>query len=422
MPRRNAVIKQLRKHGVTCLTREEWGSARLWAYIARRKTHPMPKAPAKYHFLHITVTADTDTIPAGKLGAQKVESYGLSTPPMVSYQDMITNEGIYYQGQDYGTKGTHTINDKNVPGFPNDLNLEGYALAIMQNVDDPVTDRQVIVAAMVFAAREIAGWVRKGAPIYPHRKFAAKACPGDRAVARMDEIERLKNYYVEHGLPRDAERLSIIGWNIYIRNKKSVVRAALKEMIEEENPDIIFLFEATNMFGDLGGLGYEVAQLKPRPLKKGNRPAQGNIAVLTKRGHERKGVFKLVMEKFWRGPKHGLPQDPRVYRWILFQKERVTWKVGGWHGPFGKAARWETVRAIRKWFRRSLPGRPVIGVADANYNVGEVQDLIGDHVGAEVAGKGVEVVAFKNCRLVAKQELAKFNSDHNAMKYIFEAD
>jgi hypothetical protein len=123
----------------------------------------------------------------------------------VSYQDLVTNEGLYFQGQDYGTKGTHTVNDKAVPGYPRDLNLYGYACALLQNVGDEVTDTQVRLVAMVFAARELAGWVRRGAPVLPHRMFAAKSCPGDRAVARIDEIRRLKDTYVREGLPNLQE-------------------------------------------------------------------------------------------------------------------------------------------------------------------------------------------------------------------------
>lgn len=196
-----SIIPQLRAAGVECFTRDEWGS---WQesqgrYAARRSTHPMPGGPAHYHFLHITVTADTDTVAEGAAGARQVETYGLSTPPMVSYQDLVTNEGRYFQGQDYGTKGTHTVNDKAISGYPNDLNLYGYAAAIMQNVGDAVTDAQVVTLAKVYAARELAGLVRRGAPILPHRMFAWKSCPGDRAVARIDEIERLRDQYVRDG-------------------------------------------------------------------------------------------------------------------------------------------------------------------------------------------------------------------------------
>lgn len=202
------VGEMLREAGVTYLTRTDWGSPRQadGSYARRRSTHPMPPGPARYHFLHITVTGDTDTITEARAGARQVESYGLSTPPMVSYQDLVTNEGTVLQGQDYGTKGTHTVNDKNIAGFPNDLNLLGYATAILQNVADEVTDVQVERIAMIYAARELLGLVRRGAPVYPHRMFAWKECPGDKAVARLEEIIRLKNRYVTQGyLPGTKE-------------------------------------------------------------------------------------------------------------------------------------------------------------------------------------------------------------------------
>lgn len=199
MPDRTAVIKMLRAAGVECYNRDEWGTARESEYVKRRGSHPMPDGPADYHFLHITVTGDTDSVKEGKDGAKQIESYGLSTPKMVSYHGLTTNEAKYFQGQDYGTKGTHTINDKNVSGFPNDLNLRGYAIALMQNVGDEVTDLQVKLIAMIMAAEELTGWVKKGAAIYPHRKFANKSCPGDKAVARLEEIFHLKTDYVKEG-------------------------------------------------------------------------------------------------------------------------------------------------------------------------------------------------------------------------------
>jgi hypothetical protein len=162
----------------------------------------MPTGPADFHFLHITDTSDTDGILDGAAGARFVETLGFSTPPMVSYHDLVTNEGRYFEGQTYGVKGTHTVNKLNVPGFAFDLNLHGYATAIMQRVDDEVTDAQVRTIALIFAARELAGLVRRGAPIHPHRKFAPKACPGDKAVARLGEIKEQRDRFVREGLPR----------------------------------------------------------------------------------------------------------------------------------------------------------------------------------------------------------------------------
>lgn len=197
-----SVISLLRSAGVECYTRKDWGSyqEKRGAYSRRAKTHPMPSGPAPYHYLHITVTTDTDTVAQGAAGARQVEGYGYSTPPQVSYQDLVTNEGKYYEGQNYGVKGTHTVNDKKIAGYPKDLNLVGYATALMQNVGDAVTDAQVDTVAKIFAARELLGWVKAGAPIHPHRKFAWKSCPGDKAMLRLPEIHKLKEKYVREGL------------------------------------------------------------------------------------------------------------------------------------------------------------------------------------------------------------------------------
>lgn len=197
------LIPVLRAAGVECFTRAQWGSPRQadGSYARRRTTHPMPAGPADFHFLHITVTDDTDRFVDGARSARFIETLGFSTPPMVSYQDLVTNEGRYFEGQSYGVKGTHTVNDRNVPGFAHDLNLHGYATAIMQNVADEVSDAQVRTIALVFAARELGGLVRRGAPIFPHRKFAFKACPGDKAVARLQEIDQMRRRFVQHGLP-----------------------------------------------------------------------------------------------------------------------------------------------------------------------------------------------------------------------------
>jgi len=198
-PSKNAVIDMLRDLGFECYDRSQWGSnqERAGAYARRAHTHPMPNGPAKYHFLHISVTTDTDTVKEGAAGAQQIERYGYSIPPMVSYQDLVTNEAKYFQGQDYGTKGTHTMNDKNLAGFSENLNYDGYACALMQNVQDAVTDDQVVLVAWIFAVREYVGFVKVGAPVYPHRKFAYKSCPGDRAMDRLPDIEKLKNKLVQ---------------------------------------------------------------------------------------------------------------------------------------------------------------------------------------------------------------------------------
>lgn len=213
-----SVIARLKAAGFEAYTRAEWGTARPAAYARRLTTHPMPSGPARYHFLHITVTADTDTKLEGFAGMRKVESYGLSTPPMVSYQMVVTNEGRAFEGQSYDAKGTHTVNDKDVQGFPHDLNRYGHACAIMQNVGDEVTAAQARLVAAVFAAAELEGHVAKGAPIYPHRKFANKDCPGDKAVAWLPWIAAKKDHLVATGMRPANEGSGDVDWSSKVPN------------------------------------------------------------------------------------------------------------------------------------------------------------------------------------------------------------
>lgn len=208
-----SVLERLRDAGFEVHDRDDWASPqqKAGAYARRRTTHPMLVSVARYGFLHVTVTPDTDTIPEGAAGARKIETYGYSTPPMVSYQMLVTNEGRIFEGQNIGVKGTHTINDKNVPGYPRDLNGYGYAVALMQNVGDEVTDEQVRAVAACFAAMKIDGSMERDAPILPHRMFAPKSCPGDRAMARLPEIRTQTAKFVTDGLPRrlpDVTRVS----------------------------------------------------------------------------------------------------------------------------------------------------------------------------------------------------------------------
>lgn len=218
------VIDRLRDAGVEVHTRRDWNSPMeaAGAYRKRAFSHPMPPGPAQYHFLHITVTDDTDLPRDGMEAARKVETFGWSSPPMVSYHDLVTNEGRYFEGQSYGVKGTHTVNDKKLAGFPLDLNLFGYATALMQNVGHAVTDQQVDVVAMIAAARELEGLTVVGAPILPHRLFAEKSCPGDLAVARLPEIRELKQHYVRQGLHAQEEEMKAEDW------------AKMREIIREE--------------------------------------------------------------------------------------------------------------------------------------------------------------------------------------------
>lgn len=219
-------------------------------------------------------------------------------------------------------------------------------------------------------------------------------------------------------------RITLVSWNIYTHHSIADVHLQLGEVTHAHNPDVIVLYEASHMYGHLSGLGYKVSQLKPKANpqihKKGDVWSSGETAILTRIGLKRHGVFSMVMSKFWKGPHLGAPQDPRVYRWVRVEKDGVIWKIGGFHVPFGQSARSESVRAIRKWFRKTLSKRPVVALGDYNMGQKEVQSRIGSKVGAKTAGQGIDLVEYESCRLISASNLGKRGSDHPMMKYLLE--
>lgn len=192
-------IRLLRRSGTTYQTRRQWG-ARYRASLNR--FYP----PGEYLFLHISVTHKTGS---HATRMRVIERIGVErfTRTHFSYNDVVFEDGSIYQGQPRRRKGAHTINDKNVPGYPHDLNAHGHALVLPQMPDDPVTEAQIDSAARWAAAMVLSG--RSTADeILPHRMFAYKDCPSDPAVAALPEINRRFRRYVKRGL-RKPRRINM---------------------------------------------------------------------------------------------------------------------------------------------------------------------------------------------------------------------
>lgn len=218
--------------------------------------------------------------------------------------------------------------------------------------------------------------------------------------------------------------LDLVAWNVYIGNSVPEVRDALKILIKETNPDVIVLMEASRMFGHLGGLGYKIHHSRPRPRKPGNQPAQGNIAILVRDGIpiKKRGVMKMTT--FWLGPKHGWPQDPRIYRWVKIKFNGQIWKIGGAHTPFGEKARVESRGRLVRWFKNAtkfVPKRPTVLALDANMNLRDFREAIAQPGGALAAGDGIDLIGYKNAVLLLAKNLGRRVSDHPAMYYKLRA-
>lgn len=214
--------------------------------------------------------------------------------------------------------------------------------------------------------------------------------------------------------------LRVIAWNVYVGHAPGHVVAVLVNLVRDHRPDVIVLQEARRLHGRVHLAGYRIHQQQPRARRKGHQPGAGNIAILVRDGVKVSRLQIMWMRLAWRGPKRGLPQDPRAYLWLRVTKQRLTWKVGGFHFPFG-AARAESIKAVKDWFRKTFRGRPTVAVGDWNMSGADTSKAIARPVGARTLGSRIDHAIYRNCEPVKLRSLGKHGSDHPVMLYIFRA-
>ena len=215
----------LAAQGLDIIPREQWDARQ--SYTSARTV----EEPARWFFLHISVTSDPADEPAAEAAAcRTVEAIGQQRFGIgCSYNAGTMQSGRLYEMQPLTRRGAHTVNDKGVFGFPKSLNYAGRACVLVQNVQDAVTDAQTDSAARWAAAQIRAGLARPDARWYGHRDFAWKACPGDAGYGRLPELRSLTAHYVKAGLdptpapvpPRGDEMFSYYwkadnGWDVYV--------------------------------------------------------------------------------------------------------------------------------------------------------------------------------------------------------------
>jgi N-acetylmuramoyl-L-alanine amidase len=208
--------------GLVMRTREQWGAVfdYTWSVDPPRNYRPVDE-PASRLFWHITIT-DPDSYSSNDHHARAVERIGISRFPNtgISYNGLVLPGGHLYEGQPFGRRGAHTVNDFNrgsctTSGCPGrgssllapswNLNVNARALALARNTDDPVTDADVDAAARWGAGYKLAGMVASSARWHGHRCVSAKSCPGDKAWTRIDDVADLTATYLRNGLPQPED-------------------------------------------------------------------------------------------------------------------------------------------------------------------------------------------------------------------------
>lgn len=190
--------------GLEFVTRSNWGSQYASVYEHRMNdSYYRLNLPLDYLFCHISVTPEVgDSLGDESEAMRIIERVGYDRfNSGFSYNTAVHDTGRIMLGMPFTAKGTHTINDKSVPGFPFDLNRYGHAVCLPQVESTLVTDIQVQNIARWGAALKLAGInnARNG-KFYPHATFAWKACPGAKMIARLDDCNDLLNDYIRNGI------------------------------------------------------------------------------------------------------------------------------------------------------------------------------------------------------------------------------
>lgn len=258
------------------------------------------------------------------------------------------------------------------------------------STDAPVSGRIGIVPTSFFEDQ----WGMK--PLGWSESMSGELIPKAPPVIRYSELETLS-------------------WNVSDETEIKKVRAELVKMITRWSPDVVYLYEANHLYGQLGGLGYKVYHLKPKKLPVGiASSANANVMALVRTELE---VKQSKIARMTTPVKNG---EPSVFRYLKVKKQDVVWKVGGVHLPEGKKQQAEAVQWVRKLISRTTLRRPVVILGDFDLKKVAVEDRIAKPTDSKVAGEKTDYAIYHNCQLDREQNLGKHGSDSPAWRYVFK--
>lgn len=418
------IARARNRYGLRVYDRSQWGSRYPSVYETRRRTKPALQ-PADTVWQHITVTLDhgdltghffTDVRTVERIGYERFGS-GCSYNWLV---DMTT--GDVAEGQPLDAKGTHTVNDKDVPNFSYDQNYAARAIAVVGMPGDKLSAKAARSIAGLLAAMMDEKAITTHFDYVPHSLVAWKDCPCDPTRDRMGAIRKqafdLRRTPVPTPPPVKA-RLSVGTWNVENKRDEVPDRAALVKKLAAEKPDVFCLQETYRI--DLQGIpGYREAY----HAYKGYSTTSENRAqaILVRDGVALKAKGPIAMALSWIGPKLGVRHDPRVHRYVAVIKDGKTWRISTWHVPFGLKPVEETRLAAISWLRRMGLLGPAIEVGDWNSLADGLTAKVAAPAGANIDGGGLDRALFKGCKKVGSKNLGNLGrSDHPMKIWTFEA-
>jgi hypothetical protein len=118
----------------------------------------------------------------------------------VSYNigiDMLTGEAAL--GQSLDAAGTHTLNEKNIPGYSFNQNYVSFAIAFIGMPGAFMSKRAIQTAGKIIQAMIDEGVLTPGFDFNPHNMVAAKSCPTPAVEDHMPNIRRIGTTEVREG-------------------------------------------------------------------------------------------------------------------------------------------------------------------------------------------------------------------------------
>ena len=183
------VLANARRRGIKIRMRAQWGSVHPEVYRQRLRTHPVTVIKADTLVQHITVTFDTGTLTGDfdrdmrtieRIGFERFGS-GFSYNFGIDHRD-----GMVGVGMPLKAKGTHTVDEKDNPGYTHDQNAVARAVAWIGMPGMVPTAAAEESLAQLIAAMMDEKALTQGPDYLPHSFFAFKDCPTDSARAIME--------------------------------------------------------------------------------------------------------------------------------------------------------------------------------------------------------------------------------------------
>lgn len=412
------------KYGLRVHTRSQWGSKYGATYEQRRRLKPALQ-PADTVVQHITVTLDhgdltgdfyADVRTVERIGYERFGS-GVSYNWVV---DMTT--GDVAEGQPLDAKGTHTVNNKDVPGYSYDQNYAARAIAVLGMPGDKLSAKAARSIAGIMAAMMDEKAITTHFDYVPHSLFAWKDCPVDETRSQMPAIRKqafaMRSTTVPTPTPAKA-RASIGTWNIENTNDHALDRDALIKVLAADRPDVFCVQEAYKIdLQDIPGYRDVYHATEGYPTTSENR-AQ---AILVRDGVPVKRKNPIAMALDWIGPKLGIRHAPRVHRYVTVNIGGKNWRISTWHVPFGPKPVEETRLAAISWLKTMGALGPAIAVGDWNGLASGLTAKVAAPAGAQIDGGGLDRAVFRGCKKVAGKNLGnRGRSDHSVKIWTFEA-